>query len=457
MMDMSVADVCAVLAIACPAEAGSRLCRGVSTDTRNIKPGDLYIALKGERFNGNLFANQALAQGAVAAIVDEEVAADSITSDGVVLRVDDALLALGQIAGWQRQRFSGTVLAVTGSCGKTSVKQLLAHVLGESVDVWMTPGNLNNHIGVPLTLLGLESNHDMAVIEQGASGAGEIAYTGQWVTPEIGIITNASESHLSGFGSLATIVETKGEIIDSVSPDGSVVLNRDDPAFDIWKQRVGGRKLITFGLNPNADVVAIDIEVTLQGSRFVLVIDDRKLTASLPLPGLHNVCNALAVIAAATAAGLSPETIVSALATASSVSGRMAEKNGVRGMVLLDDSYNANPASLRAAIDVITVAPDAWLAIGDMAELGEDAEIAHADIGRYAQQKGVSVLLATGPLSFHAVDAFGSSGAHWFEDHAALVAFVNQNAPDGTLLLIKGSRSAGMDTVVRALQKDPEE
>lgn len=449
---MSVAEVCGVLGISCPPEAQNKMCRGVSTDTRKIQAGDLYVALKGGNFNGNQFAHQALKQGAVAAIVDEDVCVD-----GPLLRVDDALLALGQLAGWQRQQFTGPVLAVTGSCGKTSVKQLLAHVLEQQAPTWMTPGNLNNHIGVPLTLLQMQPEHEWAVIEQGASGAGEIAYTGQWVRPDIGIITNASESHLSGFGSLETIVQTKGEMIDWVVEGGHVVLNRDDPAFDIWQQRALEKQVVTFGLTEQADVHASDIHTGITHSHFCLHTDGQKLSVSLPLPGLHNIYNALAVIAAAASAGVALSRIVSALATAAPVAGRLMEKSGVRGLKLLDDSYNANPASLRAAIDVITVAPNAWLAMGDMAELGEESIAAHADIGRYAKDKGVSVLLASGPLSVHAVEAFGSDHAHWFEDTAALVQFINQTAPDGTLLLVKGSRSAGMDRVVHALEKDPEE
>ena len=449
---MSVAEVCGVLGISCSPEAQNKMCRGVSTDTRKIQAGDLYVALKGGNFNGNQFAPQALKQGAVAAIVDEDVRVD-----GPLLRVDDALLALGQLAGWQRQQFTGPVLAVTGSCGKTSVKQLLAHVLEQQAPTWMTPGNLNNHIGVPLTLLQMQPEHEWAVIEQGASGAGEIAYTGQWVRPDIGIITNASESHLSGFGSLETIVQTKGEMIDWVVEGGHVVLNRDDPAFGIWQQRALGKQVVTFGLTEQAEVYASDIHTEITHSHFCLHTNGQKLDVSLPLPGLHNIYNALAVIAAAASAGVALSRIVSALATAAPVAGRLMEKSGVRGLTLLDDSYNANPASLRAAIDVITVAPNAWLVMGDMAELGEESIAAHADIGRYAKDKGVSVLLASGPLSVHAVEAFGFDHAHWFEDTAALVQFINQTAPDGTLLLVKGSRSAGMDRVVHALEKDPEE
>ena len=452
LVEMSIADVCRVLNIAVPAGAEQMVCRGVSTDTRKIQPGDLYIALKGERFNGNQFAGQALKQGAVAAIVDELVDAN-----GTVLTVESGLLALGKIAGWQRQQFLGKVIAVTGSCGKTSVKQLLAHVLSSQFNTWMTQGNLNNHIGVPLTLLALSAEHEAAVIEQGASGAGEIAYTGQWVEPDIGIITNASASHLSGFGSLETIVSTKGEMVEEVPSGGWVVLNRDDPAFDVWRQRAAERRVRTFGLCESADVRATDVSISLGRSEFVVHAGADKCAVSLPLAGAHNVCNALAVIAAALLAGLNLEQIAIALASAQPVAGRMLEKPGIHGIRLLDDSYNANPASLRAAIDVITVAPYSWLVIGDMAELGEEAKEAHAQIGRYAKQQGVHRLLATGPLAREAVAAFGEPEALWFEEREALVAYITKSAPDGTLLLIKGSRSAGMDRVVHALQRYPEE
>ena len=455
IVDMSLADVCDALDL--PASEGFDSIRftGISTDTRNIQTGDLYIALKGERFNGNLFARQALSAGAIAAMVDKSVELDE--AEGPVIQVESGLKALGILSGWQRDRFNGKVLAVTGSCGKTSVKQLLAHVLGNRFDTWMTQGNLNNHIGVPLTLLALESHHQAAVIEQGASGAGEIAYTGQWVKPDIGIITNASASHLSGFGSLETIVATKGEMIEEVAPEGWVILNSDDPAFDVWMQRAAGRNVKTFGLSENADVRASDIQVAIDSSTFNLHVDSEIRQVNLPLAGVHNIRNALAVAAAALLAGMTLDQVVSGMASAQPVAGRMLAKAGIRDLRLLDDSYNANPASLQAAIDVITVASDSWLVIGDMAELGEEADKAHAQIGQYAKQKGVATLLATGPLAKHAVAAFGESGAVWFKERQALVDYITENAPDGTLVLVKGSRSAGMDQVVRALQSHPEE
>lgn len=424
---------------------------GVSTDTRTIHPGDVYIALKGEHFNGNLFVGQAFEAGAGLAIVDEPVA-----GSGPCVQVNDGLLALGQIAGWQRDCFDGAVLAVTGSSGKTSVKQLLAHVMSSVAETWMTPGNFNNHIGVPLTLLGLEARHRVAVVEQGASGLGEIAYTGQWVNPDVGIITNASASHLEGFGSLEGIVQTKGEMIDAVKPEGWVILNRDDAAFDVWAVRAESRRIRSFGLSRSADVYATDIVSDVLGSRFDVHVADHILSVSLPLPGLHNVRNALAVMAAATAAGLTPAQVVPALESACTVPGRMSQSAGRGGQRILDDSYNANPASLKAAIDVISVAPCSWLVIGDMGELGQEAEQAHSDIGRYAREQGLSALVATGQLSRNAVEAFGDGG-RWFDDKSSLVEYINTHAPRQATVLVKGSRSAGMDTVVRALQQDSEE
>jgi UDP-N-acetylmuramoyl-tripeptide--D-alanyl-D-alanine ligase len=450
LFEFSLAQLAAVLDVPAPAGAAALICSGVCTDTRKIQPGDLYVALKGEHFNGNEFAVDALAAGAVAALLDEE---PPVGLEDRCLQVADALLALGQLSGWQREAFTGPVVAITGSAGKTSTKQLMAGVLAQQFNCWMTQGNLNNHIGAPLTLLALQPEHQAAVIELGASGRGEIGYTAQWVRPKVGIITNAAGAHLEGFGSLQTVVETKGELIDYVDADGCVVLNADDPAFELWCQRAGSRRIVSFGLDHPAAVTARDLRCGLESSHFLLCLDGAEYPVLLPLPGRHNVRNALAVVAAANALGMTIETIVAGLANASAVKGRLQRLPGIKGLTIIDDSYNANPASLQAAIDVISLAPNSWLVMGDMAELGADAAQAHGDAGRYARQQGVSVLVATGPLSRFATEAFGA-GSFWFENKKVLAEYIQQHAPEQTLVLVKGSRSAGMDDVVRALQLD---
>lgn len=423
---------------------------GISTDTRTIGRGDLYVPLKGERFNGHDFIAQAKTSGALAALIDEDVNLPA-SDDFLLIRVDDCLLALGLLAAFQRQQLRGPVVAVTGSAGKTSVKQLMANVLSQSFNTWMTPGNLNNHIGVPLTLLALENEHEAAVIELGASGLKEIGYTAQFVKPQVGIITNASEAHLDGFGSLQGIVETKGELLDFIVDDGVAVLNRDDEFFTQWQKRAANKTIITFGLSGDADVTATDVESGLNGSRFILSVKGNCHKVNLPLLGEHNVRNALAVAAAATALGLSLDDIVAGLQTAEAYKGRLQWCQGAQQQRILDDSYNANPASVFAAIDVLASAENSWLVLGDMAELSGEAEKSHRQVGEYAKEKGITHLVATGEHNKSSVAAFGENGM-WFKNRDGLIQFLQQQTQAKDVLLVKGSRSAGMDKVVSALQ-----
>ncbi|TVV42499.1 UDP-N-acetylmuramoyl-tripeptide--D-alanyl-D-alanine ligase [Thalassolituus sp. C2-1] len=428
---------------------------GVSTDSRNIKAGDLYVPLSGERFNGHYFIAQAAEQGAVAALIDQDVDT-ALTQCLPLIRVTDCLIALGQIAGWNRSQFHGPLVAVTGSAGKTSVKQLMSSVLAQRYRTWMTQGNLNNHIGAPLTLLALQPEHEAAVIELGASGAGEIAYTAQWVKPQVGIITNAAEAHLEGFGSLQGIVQTKGELLDFIQPGGCAILNADDVFYGEWAERAAAVKLLSFGFSASADVRASALRCDLQGSHFVLHLDGEEYAVRLPLLGEHNVRNALAVSAAAYALGLSAAEIIQGLQQATTVSGRLHWLDGQAGQRILNDAYNANPASVKAAIDVLKHAAQSWLVLGDMAELGEGELAAHVDIGLYAKTQGIQHLLATGERSRKTVEAFGA-GAHWFATKEELVRYLQQQTTKQDVILVKGSRSAGMDQVVQALQKNTEE
>ncbi len=425
------------------------ICTSVSTDTRTLKPGSLYVPLSGEHFNGHKFSAQALAAGAVAMLAEEDV-----TTDLPVVRVANTLKALADIAAWHRDQFTGPVVAVTGSAGKTSVKQLTAHVLSMAFNTWMTQGNLNNHIGAPLTLLALQPEHQAAMIELGASGKGEIAYTAQLVKPQVGIITNVAEAHLEGFGSVETICATKGELLDFIADEGTAVLNADDVFFGDWVSRLSARnagvKITSFGFSEQADVRAEHIKTGMLDSQFTLLAEGQSLSVNLPLPGEHNIRNALAVVAATRAVGLSFEQIISGLESAVAVKGRLQKNTGRNGQIILDDSYNANPGSFRAAIDVLAQAEKSWLVMGDMAELGADEVSLTAGIGAYAKAKKIKVLTATGRLSKAAVDAFGE-GAHWFADKDQLTEFLNNNTGDGDTLLVKGSRSAGMETVVSTL------
>ena len=422
----------------------------VSKDTRSLQKGDLYIALRGDNFDGHQFLTQALEKQAVAALVekiDESVLLPQV-------QVESTLLALGQLAEHNREQFTGTLVAVTGSAGKTTVKQLMASVLSQEFNTLMTQGNLNNHIGAPLTLLEINKDHTAAVIELGASAEGEIAYTAQWVKPQVGIITNAAAAHISGFGSLLNIVKTKGELLDFIQAEGIAVLNADDEFFTQWQSRAlqnFGVEIVSFGLSEAADVRAQNIKCTLAESRFELVYQDQAYDVFLPLLGEHNVYNALAVAAVAFALELSADTIVAGLESAGNVAGRLQWEEGSKGQKILNDAYNANPASVKAAIKVLKNAENNWLVLGDMAELGVDGISEHAAIGLFAKEQGIQNLLATGPLSKRTTDAFGE-GAHWFATKEDLVGFLQNRTQANDVILVKGSRSAGMEDVVSGLQ-----
>jgi len=348
------------------------------------------------------------------------------------------------------------VIAITGSAGKTSVRSMAAHMMELTGKCWSTPGNFNNHVGTPLTLLGLEAEHKAAVIELGASGEGEIAYSSQFVKPDVVIITNVSGAHLEGFGSIETIMRTKGEIIDSLSLNGCAVLNADDIFYADWILRAGNRKVISFGLEHHADVMAKNIICGKAGSCFDVVYQQQKLTCSIPLLGKHNILNTLSAIAAGLALDLELAAIVEQLETMPTVSGRLQWIDGRNGVRILNDSYNASPASVKAAIDVLALWKDkAWLVLGDMAELGADSAAIHAEMGEYAKQEGIVNLVATGVACHYAVEAFNKDSdirnAHWFEQQVDLLNYINKNMKPGQIYLVKGSRSAGMDKVVSAL------
>ncbi len=429
----------------------------INTDTRTIQQGDVFLALRGENFDGHDYLEQAQKSGAIAAIVDEDyLQSNSENSTFLTLPllvVSDTLLALGQASLWNRKKFTGPLIAITGSAGKTSVKSMAAHMMQLLGHCWATPGNFNNHIGAPLTLLGLEQQHKAAVIELGASSAGEIAYTSQFAQPEVVIITNVSGAHLEGFGSIETIMRTKGEIIDALAENGCAVLNADDIFFADWVLRAGKRKVLSFGIEHYADVMAKNIICDEKGSRFDVVYQQQCVACEIPLLGQHNVLNSLSAITAGLALGLELAKITAQLKTLPMVDGRLQWVDGEGQVRILNDSYNASPASVKAAIDVLALWQEkAWLVLGDMAELGEDSPAIHAEIGEYAEQKGIANFVAIGSACRHAVEAFKKTrDAHWFEQQSDLLNYINENKQPGQVFLVKGSRSAGMDKIVTAL------
>ncbi|MDG9857895.1 UDP-N-acetylmuramoyl-tripeptide--D-alanyl-D-alanine ligase [Pseudomonas nitroreducens] len=425
----------------------------VSTDSRAIEPGQLFIALTGPRFDGHDYLADVAAKGAVAALVEREVAGAPLSQ----LVVKDTRIALGQLGALNRAAFTGRVAAVTGSSGKTTVKEMLASILRTQGDVLATRGNLNNDLGAPLTLLQLAPEHQSAVIELGANRVGEIAYTVALTRPQVAIITNAGTAHVGEFGGQDKIVLAKGEILEGLAADGVAILNRDDKAFDTWQARADGRRVSSFGLHDvRADFHASDVKRDARGCPgFTLQGPAGEAAVQLNLLGEHNVTNALAAAAAAHALGVPLVGIVSGLHNLQPVKGRAVAQLATNGMRVIDDSYNANPASICAAIDILAgFSGRTVLVLGDMGELGAWAESSHREVGTYAIGK-VAALYAVGPLMSHAVQAFGSAGRH-FADQASLIQALAEEAST-TTILIKGSRSAAMDKVVAALCGSSEE
>ncbi len=420
----------------------------VSTDTRTLRPGDLYVALRGASFDGNAFVDQAFENGACAAIVSSPAAVRP-----PCLLVADTTAALAELALLNRQRSAARVVAITGSQGKTSVKEMIGRILNVSHRTLVTRGNLNNHIGAPLTLLELDETHECAVIELGASGPGEIAWTVRLAQPQVAVLTNAAATHLEGFGSLAGVVQTKGEIIDGLPADGTAVLNADDPHFAVWRARAGERRVLRFGLHDAAaDYRASAIQSDgRDGTHFTLHTPTGDCGITLHLLGLHNVANALAASAAAMAAGATLEDVRTGLALVRPVAGRLCLREAANRAALVDDTYNASPSSFRAAIDVLSGFTGRRIVImGDMGELGSDAQSGHRFVGDYARSRGIDSLWATGPLSRQAVSSFGEGALH-FASLDSLIAHALGNTDAQCSVLIKGSRSAGMERAVEKL------
>ncbi len=430
---------------------------GVSTDTRTLARGELFVALRGPRFDGHTFLATAAAAGAAGAVVESE----QDTSLAQIV-VPDTLGALGRAAARWRAQFDVPLVGVAGSNGKTTVKGMVASILSQAGATVATRGSLNNHIGVPLTLFRLDPAHRFAVVEIGANHPGEVAALVELARPRIGLITNAGAEHLEGFGSLEGVARAEGEMVQGLSREGTSVLNADDAFIALWRGMTPAR-VVTFGVEHSADFRAtnIDPSLTSEGflTRFTLTCPLGTTAIELHLGGRHNVGNALAAAAAAAQAGATLEHIAVGLASVRAVSGRLQLKQAARGAWIIDDSYNANPSSVRAGIEVLgALSGRRWLVLGDMAELGEFAPEAHAQIGKLAREQGLERLYAVGSLAALAVERFGA-GAQWFPDtnalSEALLAALAGGATD-VRLLIKGSRVNRLERVVAALMSGSE-
>jgi len=426
----------------------------VSTDSRTIQPGDLFIALRGAKFDGGAFAAQALQQGAAGVVLDRTQAPDIAAA----LRVDDTRLALGKLAAAWRQRFAIPVVAITGSNGKTTVKEMLAAILrveaGADAAVLHTEGNLNNDIGLPLMLLRLRETHQYAVLEMGMNHAGEIDYLTRLAGPDVAVVNNALSAHIGFLGSIENIARAKGEIFNGLSDAGIAVFNADDPHAWLWREANAQRCVIDFGIRQPAAVCG-HCQPGGFGSALTLTLPNATLDIALQVPGEHNAMNALAAAAAAFALDVSHRSIVAGLSGFSGVKGRLQRKAALHGSTLIDDTYNANPDSVKAALAVLAQQPGRKiLVLGDMGELGSDAAAMHAQIGLAARAAGVDRLLALGELTQETVRAFGTGAMHFERIQELLAELENELTPD-TTVLVKGSRFMQMERVVQSFMEHP--
>ncbi|OUS10690.1 hypothetical protein A9Q89_10800 [Gammaproteobacteria bacterium 53_120_T64] len=417
----------------------------ICTDTRSLASGDLFVALRGDNFDAHQFLESAAlkACGMVVETPDKCLAIPQWV-------VPDTTLALGQLAALARNTFSGPLIGITGSGGKTTVKEMLATILGCQGEVLATQGNLNNHIGVPQTLFKLQPQHQYAVIEMGASAAGEIDYLCSIARPSIGVVTNVMPAHVAGFGSLAGVASAKGEIYRGLDKSGTAVLNLDEPWYEQWRTGAHGTHSLSFSVaNQAADFYASGLQFdTAACASFTLHSPLGEIEVQLTVAGAHNIANALAAAACAVAAGADLVSIAAGLGAMTAVPGRMESKTGRCGARIIDDSYNANPGSVVAAIDALVTMPGRHLLVlGDMGELGPDEGAMHRDTGAYARNAGVDALLVVGPLSVETAAGFGAGSEH-FADKRALIAALNSQLNADTVVLVKGSRSAAMEDVV---------
>ena len=423
--------------------------QSVSSDTRALQPGDLFVALRGPNFDGHDYLRQARESGAAAAMVSRESSAPL-----PCLLVDDTRAGLGRLAALWRAASDATLVAVTGSNGKTTVKEMIAAILGFNGSVLATRGNLNNDIGLPLTLTRLQ-DHPFAVVELGASRAGEIAYLSGIARPDVAVLNNAGHAHLEGFGDLQGVARAKAEIILGLADDGCFVFNADDRWSPLWCELAQGRRTYSFGMRRKADVWSPETgpEIRWQNnaflSRFPVNTPQGELEVELQLAGRHNQMNALAAVAAAQMAGAGPQELRAGLERVRPVKGRLYPLAGRDGIGLIDDSYNANPDSVAAAIEVLACAPGRrFLVLGELAELGPGTDAFYRGIGEQAKTAGIDSLYALGRAGL-AADSFGPDGRR-FDHLQRLIDDLHAELDPGDRVLVKGSRSAAMERVIQA-------
>ncbi|MGV3001764.1 UDP-N-acetylmuramoyl-tripeptide--D-alanyl-D-alanine ligase [Vibrio sp.] len=438
----------------------------VTTDTRNIESGALFVALVGERFDAHDFCQQAVDSGANALLVSKK-----LDLDIPQVVVAETQKALGQLGQWMHQQSKAKTLALTGSCGKTTVKEMLAAILKQKGQVLATAGNFNNEIGVPLTLLRTQENDDYAVIELGANHLGEIAYTTSLVQPDIALVNNVAAAHLEGFGSIDGVAKAKGEIYQGLSAGGDAVVNLDSNGLSHWQSILADKSVITFSVdNSDADFYSQQIEVNQRGeASFVLMSPLGEKFVSLPMIGKHNISNALAAAAMAIQAGATLDEVVSGLQVPSHVKGRVEAMDLTEEVRVIDDSYNASVPAMKAAADLLAnYQGTRWLILGYMAELGDESQALHREVGEHAAQYNFDYVLTFGEDTAiisqlcQQTDDLSTCGKH-FTTHSAMIDFIKQHLPNPKLemqadqkhtLLIKGAHSSKMCQVVAALKEN---
>ena len=421
---------------------------GISTDTRTLRRDELFFALEGPNFDGSDYLDTAQELGAAGAVVSRLVDADIAQ-----IKVHDTRRALGSFGAAWREQHDVTVIGITGSNGKTTLKELVKACLSQQAPTLATQGNLNNDIGMPLMLARIEDKHRFAVFEMGANHAGEIEYLTALANPDVVVITNAAAAHLEGFGSIDGVARAKGEILQNPDRPKTAILNADDAYFDYWSALVADIRMLSFGRSASADVYADEVVASGEQSQFRLHLPSKELDICLPLAGLHNVRNACAAAAVAFSLGINATQIKKALEGVSPVSGRLQALPGANGATLFDDSYNANPLSVIAAAEFLSqLSGESWLVLGDMKELGSDAAALHREVGEAARACGIDRLFGLGELSRNTVEGFGQH-ASWYGSIDALVDELSQKLSSSVNVLVKGSRSMHMERVVDALRE----
>ena len=448
MINMSLTQAAAILGLTNSNDNATF--QGASIDTRKIQPGNLFVAIQGERVDGHDFVEEAYQKGATAALVTRKVA-----SAIPQLIVSDMTEALGKLAAAWRQQFTLPIVAVTGSNGKTTLKNMIASIMtaachGNESEVLATQGTLNNHLGLPLTLMRLSKQHRFAAIEMGMNHFGEIAYLTGLTKPSVAVINNAAAAHLEGVGDLAGVARAKAEIFQGLDNNGIAILNHDDAFYSYWREQIGARRSISFGFEPGADVSAT-LREAAQTQHLTLRTSKGSTDINLPLLGKHNALNAQAAAAAALGVGIELAAIKTGLENIAPAPGRLQIRTLTNGVNIIDDTYNANPFSLKAAVDTLaTFAGKKILVLGDMRELGADAKTLHQKAGDQIRAAGINYLFTFGDLSANTSLAFGE-GAYHFNEQEKLVSALKPFLHNQTTILVKGSRSMRMEKVVAGL------